>query len=268
MKRTLLVFTLLLTLFLWISTTPAPVQNPPNSNTPSISLSAPQDWIPTRNNICIITVALTNAPANSNLTFQLESTNWPGYCMNAFDAAKAVNGSPDKEDDLKFLESSQEGNQNGVTLAWDVPGTESDGTAITEGNTIFVSWGNVAPTSFVLKVNCYDYGAVGKVVAGLYKGGGLNGPQYAKTSVMVPYAQGNSKYIAHAQKSQTGWQNWDGTESEDTETGPVQIRITGMVSRHLRNTEGLRPLMVDMSAPVRQKRMSLFIQKTTVARIV
>jgi len=182
------------------------------SHTATLQLAPDTTWIPTNTNTCAVTVNLTDAPGNSTLTFQLISTNWPGHCMNRGDRR-------DKTPDLKLL-SSQASNAEApasVTLTW-----------ARVGDSLTVTWGNTAPTSLILKVNSYDYGAIGKINAGLYNGGDAQGqPQYIKASTMIPYATGNSQYIAAAQKSQTGWIGWNGTEMEDAESGPPENTYPG-----------------------------------------
>ena len=173
------------------------------SDAATISLAPDTTWIPTKDNTCDVTVSLTGAAGNSHVTFQLISTNWPGYCMNK--GARS-----DKSPDLQFVLANQ-------------PSTASAPTSValtreligggTQGKTIAVKWGNTATTSFTLKLNAYDYGVIGKLNAGLYKGAdGSGNPQCVDTHTMVPYATGNSDYIAAAQKSQDGWSGWNGTE--------------------------------------------------------
>ena len=54
------------------------------SEAPAATLTLAPDttWIPTKDNTCDLTINLTGAAGNSHVTFQLISTNWPGYCMN------------------------------------------------------------------------------------------------------------------------------------------------------------------------------------------
>lgn len=74
----------------------------------TLRLAPDTTWIPTPRNIASVTVNLTGAAGNSHVTFQLISTNWPGYCMNAFDSGTEENPitRPDKNPDLQFLPDS------------------------------------------------------------------------------------------------------------------------------------------------------------------
>lgn len=183
----------------------------------TISLAPDQGWIPTKDNICDVTVTLTDAAGNSHVTFQLISTEWSGYCMNKGDENN-------KNPDLKFVEANQSsigegpivnGKESTVTIDWDVAGGTADGPTIT------AKWAsNTAPISFTLKVNCYDFGAIGKINAGLYNGGDTNGARYVTAKTMIPYTTGQS-YIAEAQKSEEGWIGWNGNDGDDLESGPI-----------------------------------------------
>lgn len=66
----------------------------------TVTLAPDTTWIPTKDNTCDVTVNLTGADGNSHVTFQLISTNWPGYCMNAGDRR-------DKSPALQFVEANQ-----------------------------------------------------------------------------------------------------------------------------------------------------------------
>ena len=97
MNRAFSIFVIFFLFFFCVFVAPAALNDLSDSNAASISLSVDKSWIPTHEsddttNLCTITVTLTNASANSNLTFQLKSTNWPGYCMNG-----AVNDVPDTD---------------------------------------------------------------------------------------------------------------------------------------------------------------------------
>ena len=180
---------------------------------PRIKFTVPTEWIPKEGNFCDVTVSLKNAPSNSWMTFQLLSTNWPGTCMNAgFDDYGT-------DPDLAFPsnQASKAAQPSGVTLKWYLHDKDSE-----QGDAITVEWESEAPTAFLLRVNCYDYGAIGKINAGLYNGAEANGKkQYVLAHTMIPHATGKSKYIADEQKSDEGWIGWDGSDSEDSESGPA-----------------------------------------------
>lgn len=100
--------------------------------TPTLSLAPDRTWIPTKDNTCAITVNLTGAPANSTVTFQLISTNWPGYCMNGYDRGTAENPitTPDKSPDLRFVEASQPSHAEeptSVALTWQLVAGGTEG---------------------------------------------------------------------------------------------------------------------------------------------
>ena len=187
---------------------------------PTLSLAPDRTWIPTKDNTCDITVNLTGAPANSTVMFQLISTNWPGYCMNAYDRGTPENRmtTPDKSPDLRFVAASQPNHAEeptSVALTWQLVAGG------TEGPAIEVSWGDTPPTSLKLNIRCYDYGAIGKVNAGLYNGADASGTkQYVLAETMIPYST-NGNYIADEQEKQAGWAGWRGTNEEDSENGPT-----------------------------------------------
>ena len=203
MKRALFLLYLLFIFVFWVSIA--------SGATLALELKkANAKWIPTKNSVVEVTATLEAAPGNSHVTFQLISTNWPGYCMNKDD--EEIGRSPD----LKFVEEEDQG-----------PGKKGEDTIIPlkwimsdDGRAITAVWeSDTAPTTLPLKVNCYDYGAIGKINAGLYTGGDENGPRYATAQVMIPYTTGQS-YIAEAQKSKPIWVGWSGNDADDLERGP------------------------------------------------
>ena len=180
---------------------------PAPAPSPSIeSLVPAPEWIPTEGTPCDVTVR--DAPSNSYMEFGLISTNWPGFCMNA-----GLTEYGDKPD-LTFAPppgqvfSGQGATEPvGVPLRWKVN---------SDGNAIRVEWDNIAPTKFVLRVFCFDYGAIGKIYARLYAG---PGPP-ATANCMIPKFSASTPYIASAQLQRPGWSGWLGAPGDDTETGP------------------------------------------------
>ena len=182
------------------------------AHTATISLAPDRTWIPTKDNTCEVTINLTGAASNSKVIFQLISTNWRGFCMNAGDEA-------DESPDLKFADaqSNTAEEPSSVGLTWELK----------NGSEITAHWTDTAPTSFKVKIRCYDYGAIGKINAGLYNGADENGNrQYVTANTMIPYST-NNNYIADEQESKTGWSGWNGSNEDDSESGPIPNTHTG-----------------------------------------
>ena len=189
-----------------------------SANTPTLEIEPVHTWIPTNGNKCQVVVTLTNAPGHSSVQFHLISSTWPGYCMNA-----GYNEFGTKPD-LAFVEASQKRSDaayfkpSGVTLAWTIPGGGDS------GNAIEVSWGNTAPTQFLLYVDSYDYASVGKINARMYAGPDKRNPgqkKYVSAECMLPKSDDSAPYIASRVKQiERGWLQWNGATGEDAESGP------------------------------------------------
>ncbi len=75
-------------------------------------------------------------------------------------------------------------NPSDVSFTWELHGDN--------GNAITVSWGNIVPTQFKLRINSYDYGSIGKINARLYAGPDPENPserRYVYADCMVPYSR-------------------------------------------------------------------------------
>ena len=198
MKTNRTIFTLffccvLFIVFYNIPATASQSQSQSQSQPRIISITPDENWIPDDQNICSITVTCENMPGNSSIDFQLHSTNWPGYCMNAGFA--------------------QYGIEPNITLTW----VRHSNDAIT------VSWGNVAPTKFILWVRSYDYGSVGKINARACIGADPRNPErklYVTNDCMIPKYSQQTPYIAEAQLDESGWEGFTGGPGADTETRP------------------------------------------------
>ncbi len=62
----------------------------------TITLESDSTWIPEYGNVCKIKVRINGNTPNTHITFQLESSSWPGTSMNSGDKTNI-------SDDLKFL---------------------------------------------------------------------------------------------------------------------------------------------------------------------
>ena len=152
------------------------------------------NWIPEKDNFAIVRVKLPKqAEPDSSLTFTLTVTGWPGYCMNA-------GGKNDKSPDLSFVKANQADlSEMGVT--WE----GRDG----KEKILIATWQGKAPTDFSLRVECYDYGAIGEIEAA------FSNDETEISKVMVPYDE-NKNCIADA------WEEngWTGDAKDDLEEGP------------------------------------------------
>ena len=110
------------------------------------------------------------------------------------------------DDDLIFSAAniqSVEAIEPNITLTW----VRHSNDAIT------VSWGNVAPTKFILWVRSYDYGSVGKINARACIGADPRNPErklYVTNDCMIPKYSQQTPYIAEAQLDESGWEGFTG----------------------------------------------------------
>ena len=157
-------------------------------------------------------------PAIAAFSFTSSLPRGPGIAWNA-----GYNEFGTKPD-LAFVEASQKRSDaayfkpSGVTLAWTIPGGGDS------GNAIEVSWGNTAPTQFLLYVDSYDYASVEKINARMYAGPDKRNPgqkKYVSAECMLPKSDDSAPYIASRVKQiERGWLQWNGATGEDAESGP------------------------------------------------
>lgn len=166
-----------------------------------VHLTPDINWIPEKGNFTKLKVTFSeDVKADGSVTFNLRSTNWPGYCMNAGTRS-------DISPDLSFVKTKQ-ADLSEMHVIW----IEGDA----NGRSITARWQGKAPRVFTLRIDCYDYGAIGQVRAVLSAHGG------EASTVMIPYDE-NKNYIADSWEKNVhsnGWKDWDGNAEDDLERGP------------------------------------------------
>ena len=123
-----------------------------------------RNWEPEKDNALSLTVQLPRGQvaAGDVVVFQLRATNWPGYCMNGYFGALTApqNGAFD----MSFIQQNQTAT---TSVTWET----SAGDPHAKVQTLFarLSQQGPLPRSLSLRMECYDYGAVAKLHAVVYK---------------------------------------------------------------------------------------------------
>ena len=196
-------------------------QAPANNN--KIGISVPKAFVPEKANYVVVTVTLPeDTSTGDHINFSLLSSAFPGHCNNGFFGDR-YGEDPNDEDnqddkpDMAFIPANLEA-PDGAT--WKNSTSTEQVKAV---KLIIGQDANKIPTSVVLKIQCYDYGAVAKLHAEVY-----NKEDETENTAMIPYDK-DGNYIADSWQegnysTSQGWAKndvkWLGGANDDTEQGP------------------------------------------------
>ena len=195
-------------------------QGPTNNN--KIKISVPKAFVPEKANFVEVTVTLPeDTTTGDHINFSLLSSVFPGHCNNGFfgDAYGQDNNDQENQDDkpdMAFIPANLEA-PDGAT--WENSTSTEQVKAV---KLIIGQDANKIPTSVVLKIQCYDYGAVAKLHAEVY-----NKEDETENTAMIPYDK-DGNYIADSWQegnysTSQGWAKndvkWVGGANDDAEQG-------------------------------------------------
>ena len=211
-------------------------QGPTNNN--KIKISVPKAFVPEKANFVEVTVTLLpeDTTTGDHINFSLLSSVFPGHCNNGFfgDAYGQDNNDQENQDDkpdMAFIPANLEA-PDGAT--WENSTSTEQVKAV---KLIIGQDANKIPTSVVLKIQCYDYGAVAKLHVAI----SYNDEIQVQNSAMIP-VDDDCNYIAdYWQKN--AWAEsirdpdfigplpapteWTGTATDDLESGPAANMFIG-----------------------------------------
>ena len=192
-----------------------------------ITFMVDETWEPAKDHFTSIQVILPNdTPRDGEVRFTLRTSSWPGYCMNGYFGA-TPNEACNHEYDLFFIKNNQ-ANITGIT--WLVSGSPT-----AKVLSITAKWTNGAPASIPLRVDCDDYGPVGKLHAYIHNAydSSTNPDDTADAAnsantLLIPFENDplmNKNHISDYYERNT-W-DWTGNAMDDTEDGPRGNMVFG-----------------------------------------
>jgi len=209
----------------------------------TITFTVDRNWVPRHDNFHTIQVHLPvgSVSAGDYVVFQLRSSDWPGYCMNGYFGSSLDADEKNSGADMSFIRGNQ---HTSGAVTWPVA---QSGEA-ERVQTLYALLGANPPSSFGLRIECYDYGAVAKLHAVVY-----NAPTTANTVMLPVDADGN--YIADIwqERPLSGGNGWAGTDgvgtvspwrggaADDLEQGPLPCGTSLLVVQLLCSNDACEP---------------------------
>ncbi len=193
------------------------VSEQPSDATNKIAISVPKSFVPEKANYVEVTVTLPDdKTTGDHINFSLLSSAFPGHSNNGYfgDAYGRDDEDTENQDDkpdMAFIPAN-------LTVPEGATWENSTSTEQVQSVKLIIGQDPTKiPSSVVLKIQCYDYGAVAKLAAEVYNKEAAT----QNTAMILVDTDGN--YIADIWQ-ETGWAKngvkWTGGANDDNESGP------------------------------------------------